>query len=653
MAIATPTYTPAPSGGMQINPDANFKGAQPPAPSSPASNLGSNADGIPGNWTTDATGKESLTPVSQSSQVPDAGSSSGVSPDTYSRLGTNLPTGVTQDQVDAAQAAQYATEDPALAAQNYKTSALKTSQDQINSINDTYAKELADQLATQAGVNANNEGRTRALSALMGLSGSSSADTRASVAEKASANANQAITDKVMAEKTAALNAIYDKIDQGSQVAYTAQQTTNKQNQDALLKQVSSNALDSLKAIAAHVAPMGQSFDSFKNADGGVALQKIMQQTGMNEFQLRQIWNQSLPANLQPITQTAYADNGQGGTTMTQYNVDPVTHKTSVTTTDIAGVPPSVFNGPDKPIATGGMLLVKQADGSYKDVSPNADLNRSKAQADIAKTQADTAKENADTAAAGGGLNDVSLIDGTGKTVQIPADAAPYFNTSHSGVNYIDASAIQGTASQKKAIIDAAQSAGLKVITNKNTAADLTNINDVFNKLDTIKTVMNNIDQPGYLQRALYGAGMTFFANMLQTNPQQAASGAIQTVGLDILKAISGIQGFRGNQTAIEQVNKHLPSIYDTSAVVAQKLAYMSKLISDREDGILGKNDTAKSLESGATGTSSQDQSTSGQETSTPSGSQSSSEPTDHSKGVVWNNNGVNYVSDGTQWVKQ
>jgi hypothetical protein len=170
----------------------------------------------------------------------------------------------------------------------------------------------------------------------------------------------------------------------------------------------------------------------------------------------------------------------------------------------------------------------------------------------------------------------------------IPSIVAPYLNTASTGVQYVDASTLQGTAAQKTQIIQAAQKAGLKIITNKNTAADLVNISDAKAKLDTIGTVFASIAQPNALSRNLYGLGLTKFSTMAQTNTQQAAAGALQSVGLDILKAISGVQGFRGNQSAIQQITDHLPTIYDTKDVVAQKIDYINQLISDRENAALG-----------------------------------------------------------------
>jgi hypothetical protein len=199
----------------------------------------------------------------------------------------------------------------------------------------------------------------------------------------------------------------------------------------------------------------------------------------------------------------------------------------------------------------------------------------------------------ATTGASGTTGNVATVTDSSGTPASVPVIVAPYYNTSASGVGYADLSAVQGTAAQKTAIVNAAQAAGLKVILNKNTAADLQNIKDANNKLDTISTIMAGIDQPDALSRDLYGMGLTWLASTAQSDPQKAAAGALSSVGLDILKAISGIQGFRGNASVVQQVTSHLPSIYDTQAVVQQKVAYIRQLISDRENGIVGAPKTA------------------------------------------------------------
>lgn len=182
----------------------------------------------------------------------------------------------------------------------------------------------------------------------------------------------------------------------------------------------------------------------------------------------------------------------------------------------------------------------------------------------------------------------VPVTDTNGTTTNVPLSVAPYYNTTDSGVSYMDASDIQGTAADKAQAIADAQKAGITVVTNKNEAADLTNITDANSNLDTVDTIMAGIDQPDALSRALYGLGLTSLASVAQTNPQQAAAGALQSMGLDVLKAISGIQGFRGNASVIQQVTDHLPSIYDTQATIDSKIAFIKDLISNRENAILG-----------------------------------------------------------------
>lgn len=226
-------------------------------------------------------------------------------------------------------------------------------------------------------------------------------------------------------------------------------------------------------------------------------------------------------------------------------------------------------------------------------------------------------------AGSGGGVTGVTqATDANGNPIQIPNSVAPYYNQSHNGVGWVDASTLQGTAAEKRNIVNDAQSSGLKVITNKNQAADLTNINDAYAKLDTIGSIMAGIDQPGWIQRDLGGLGFSKLQAMAQSDPQKAAAGALSSVGLDILKAISGVQGFRGNTAAIQQVKDHLPSIYDTNATAQQKISFTQQLIADRENAITGKPKTAA-------------------DTSTPQ------------EGQTGTLNGVNYKFTGGQWVSQ
>lgn len=215
--------------------------------------------------------------------------------------------------------------------------------------------------------------------------------------------------------------------------------------------------------------------------------------------------------------------------------------------------------------------------------------------AQINNERANTAKTLLDTKIsrdAANGNSTVPVQNGDGSTSQVPANVAPYYNTSHSGVGYVDASTLQGTAAQKTAIVNQAQKAGLKVITNKNTATDLFNIGDANNKLDTVLSTLANIDQPSALSRDLYGLGLTTLAVKAQSDPQQAASGALSSIGTDILKAMQGVQGSRMSQAAVANITKELPTVYDTNATVQAKVQNLQKLLNDREDAILGKTGT-------------------------------------------------------------
>lgn len=203
-------------------------------------------------------------------------------------------------------------------------------------------------------------------------------------------------------------------------------------------------------------------------------------------------------------------------------------------------------------------------------------------QAQIAKTYSDI------KAAQTSGSPTVALVNDAGNTVSVPTDVAPYYNVASNGVEYVDASTLQGTATEKTKIINDAQAAGYQIITNKNEAADLTNIKDANSNLNTISTIVAGIGQPNWLSRTLGGLGLTSLETMTQSDPQKAAAGALQSVGLDILKAISGIQGFRGNATAIQQVTDHLPKITDTVDTINQKVAYIQQLINNRENAIVG-----------------------------------------------------------------
>ncbi len=320
----------------------------------------------------------------------------------------------------------YPVTDPLKAEQDYTTAQIKNSQSRIDEITTRNQKQLQDALAAQAPVNANSLGRTNALSSLMGLSGSSTAGTRTAVTEKSNADINSSITNKYQAQQATELNAIYDRIDQNAQDIYKSQLETNKENQKAQLDAASKNALDNISAMAQTLSTSGKTFDDFKSADPDT-LATLEEQTGKSEYQLRQAWNAALPDNMKPTVQTTYHDDGSGNTIMQQVSFDPVTKKATVNSYPIAA-PISSFTTAEKPIeGKNGELFVKQADGSYKDVSPNADNNKKLGEAQLKNEQAQGFEKpfvtGKSTDEYGNSIDTYGIHDKNGNIIPVPTTA--------------------------------------------------------------------------------------------------------------------------------------------------------------------------------------------------------------------------------------
>lgn len=166
-----------------------------------------------------------------------------------------------------------------------------------------------------------------------------------------------------------------------------------------------------------------------------------------------------------------------------------------------------------------------------------------------------------------------------------PKDLQPYANQSASGSWYVD---LSGASASQRAALSAQVGADVTVITDKNQAADLKNQSDAISKLNIIAKVYADIAQPSALARDLGGAGLTDAEIAAQTDPKKAAALAVNDSALDILKAISGVQGFRGNATAVQQIKDALPQPGDTQDVAAQKLQLVAAQIQAREQSIIG-----------------------------------------------------------------
>lgn len=286
----------------------------------------------------------------------------------------------------------YPTLDPQAEADRARAAALANAQATIQNINKTYDQLLSSELAQQAPINANNLGRTNALSALMGLSGSSSADTRTASTEAANVAINQGITSKVQAQRMEALNKIYGSIDDLSSKVYTSQLETNRENQAKRLQAQAAQGDSTLQALAAQLSQAGKTFDDFKNASP-TELETLKKATGKNEFQLRNDWQKALPEQFKTIYTDwqLSKDPATGLGVMTRYAYDPLTKKNT---------PETYSTGlPFESTATGKLTEMKNGDqvmmypnGTYKLVKAYTptELERSQAAknwADAAKTQ--------------------------------------------------------------------------------------------------------------------------------------------------------------------------------------------------------------------------------------------------------------------------
>ena len=233
-------------------------------------------------------------------------------------------------------------------------------QDRISAVNKIYDTERADQTK----VNVNNSGRTNALSGLMGLGGSSAADARATNTDN---NSKQAL-DLVEAKRQAALGAIYDKVNDNVIRLKQAALDTNRANAKALYDEVAQSALDTVHSLASTVANNGATWDDFKAKDPTMA-QNLIDQSGKSEYVLRELWKSQIPEQFKPVDHTDYFDDGKGGTVMKKVSFNPVTKQVETQEYPI-GAPLSMFKAADKPIEVNGMLLVKQMDGTYKNMAP-------------------------------------------------------------------------------------------------------------------------------------------------------------------------------------------------------------------------------------------------------------------------------------------
>ena len=207
---------------------------------------------------------------------------------------------------------------------------IANTQAEIDAMNKIYDTEKANQEA----VNTQNMGRTKALSAVMGLTGSSSADTRTANTSAV----NQRSLDLIEAQRANALAGIYSKIDQQVQDQLKAAQTQNQAEIDNVMKQASQNALSYVQDLSSSLSTNGATWDEFKGAQPDYA-QKLIDMAGGNEYTLRQAWNAAVPKQFQPFVYDASTQNPDGTTHIKKVEYNPRTGQSTTTIDQNTDVP--------------------------------------------------------------------------------------------------------------------------------------------------------------------------------------------------------------------------------------------------------------------------------------------------------------------------
>lgn len=177
----------------------------------------------------------------------------------------------------------------------------------------------------------------------------------------------------------------------------------------------------------------------------------------------------------------------------------------------------------------------------------------------------------------------------SGLTFNAPASIAPYVAFAANGVKYVDLSGFKGTPTEANQAVQDAQKAGYKVIVNKNTALDVQNITDAMGKLEDMRAAFNAVSPDSAAARDTWQAAWITAATALQTDPNAASNDVYVAAALDILKALSGVQGFRGGQSIVKSVENIFPSNTHTQAVNNQKINKLQEMIDTRQTALVGK----------------------------------------------------------------
>lgn len=525
----------------------NAKTGQPVAPTTPAPATGTPIPAAPLTYTSSPTGKDVFGNPVQGMQVPSADAiSRSIDPTTASTPDPNTPEGFL-DTFKAPKTEQQIADEMRTASRAQIDSINKVADDEYNRTKQEGDKRLDE---------------TNAISVLTGNSGGSEAGHSRDVTVAANDKELAAVNNK----RSLDLQAVYTKISQDARAEAQKQvedATANAKDIIARKKDVATTALNNLKTMA---STGGVDFEAFKtNPQNADVYKHALDAVGGSEEALRATFLLNRPQD------TIIGTPQRIGDKYVQAYKNPLTGKVSYENITLPFDLPASYTSFQKM----GDNLVAIPDNWDGDTSKLKTIIGQPSQAD----QLDMAYKRAQISKI---YSDIQQTSGSGAATQL----APYLNTSASGVPYVDLSAVTG--SDKNALAQIAARNGAKVIFNPNTAADLDNIKNAYSNLDTISETMKSLTSPSAFQRFLIDKHLHGLEAMFQTDPQKAAAHALNDSALDLLKAISGTQGFRGNQAAINQIKDSLPTITDTTDTAAAKLKNVRALISNREDALVG-----------------------------------------------------------------
>lgn len=272
---------------------------------------------------------------------------------------------------------------------------IKRQQDQISSIEKMYDTQLAQEVDQETKAGERDMARSNTISALTGMMGAPEATTRAGNSDRQTKKNIQDVTDKVNAQKSAAISAIYGRIDSNAAQAAQIQLQTSRERQKELQGTTAANALNNVLAFAQQ---QGVTWDTFSRAYREDAdLQAEVERTGKSLPELYELYTNAQPAA--PKKQYMWQGNNL---VVLQENADG-SLSTQTFTADDLGIP----KGTDFQTMTLGdsVYWLDKNDPYNADGTPK--LTKLGTDPDAALKKAQTAKAYADiSAGAGGGQND-------------------------------------------------------------------------------------------------------------------------------------------------------------------------------------------------------------------------------------------------------